>query len=130
MQKRLFIAGLPFSSTEDELRDYFSGAGKITSIKIITDRDSGRSKGFGFIEYETEEEAKKAMEMYHESEFGGRKLIVAEAKPQETRERSFDSRGGNRGRDNNRGGGGFSRDRRGGGSGRSRFSRGGYRGDR
>ncbi len=131
MQKRLFVAGLPFTSSEDELRDHFSGAGKLISVKIIVDRDSGRSKGFGFIEYETEEEAVKAIEMFHDTDFAGRKLAVAEAKPMENRERSFDNRGGGGDR---RGGGGYHSggdrggDRRGGG--RDRSSRGGFRGGR
>jgi cold-inducible RNA-binding protein len=120
VQKRLFVAGLPFSSTEDELKDHFSGAGKVVSVKIITDRDSGRSKGFGFIEFETEEEAANAIKMYHDSDYGGRKLAVAEAKPQEPR----DNRGYSPRNDDRRGGGGYSNDRRG-GNGRDKFSRGG-----
>lgn len=148
MNKRLFIAGLPFSSTEDDIKTHFASAGNVTLVQIIIDKFSGRSKGFGFVEFETEEEAAKAVEMFNETDFGGRKLIVAEAKPMEKREfaprsggddrrggysddrRSSDRRpsfGGSRGGSSR---GGFSSGGRGGSSsgGRGGFSRGGGRG--
>lgn len=105
MNKRLFIAGLPFSSTDQDIKSHFSAAGIVTLVQIITDKFSGRSKGFGFVEFETEEEAAKAITMFHDTEFGGRKLVVAEAKPMEKREfgarpggndRRQDDRSGNR----------------------------------
>ena len=85
MEKKLYVGGLPYSTTEEELKEAFSAAGNVTSAVIITDRMSGRSKGFGFVEFETEEEAAKAIEMFHESEMGGRKIIVNEARPREER---------------------------------------------
>jgi len=86
MNKRLFIAGLPFSSNDQDIKTHFSSAGVVTMVQIITDKMTGRSKGFGFVEFETEEEAAKAVTMFHETDFGGRKLVVAEAKPMEKRE--------------------------------------------
>lgn len=126
MNKRLFVAGLPFETTEAELKELFTKAGVVVSATIIIDKFSGRSKGFGFVEMETPEEATNAITTLNETDFGGRKLVVAEAKPQEKREYSGgnDRRGG--GGDNR---GGFSRDRRGGGHGSDRGdTRGGNRG--
>jgi RNA recognition motif-containing protein len=129
MNKRLFVAGLPFSSTDSDIKTHFSAAGVVTLVQIITDKFTGRSKGFGFVEFENEEQAEKAIQMFNETDFGGRKLIVAEAKPMEKRE--FTPRPGG---DDRRGG--YSDDRRsgsdrpsfgrgGGGSSRGGFSRGG-----
>ena len=105
MNKRLFVAGLPFSSTDEDIKTHFSAAGVVTLVQIITDKMTGRSKGFGFVEFEKEEEAVKAIEMFNETDFGGRKLIVAEAKPMEKRE--FKPRSGGDDRS-----GGYSNDRR------------------
>lgn len=102
MNKRLFIAGLPFSSNEEDIKTLFLQAGVVTMVQIITDKMTQRSKGFGFVEFETEEEATKAIQMFNETDFGGRKLIVAEAKPMEKREFTPRSSGG------------YSNDRRGG----------------
>lgn len=113
MAKRLFVGGLPFSATEDELKTLFAQAGTVVSVTIIIDKFSGRSKGFGFVEMSTDEEAQKAIETLNNSEMGGRKLIVAEAKPMEERRPGGgdDRRGGGgrrfEGRD--RGGRGYSR---------------------
>ncbi len=79
--KRLYIGNLPYNITEDELKEHFSGAGTIESVSIITDKFSGRSKGFGFVEMSSDEEAQKAIEMFNESEVGGRNIIVDEARP-------------------------------------------------
>jgi RNA recognition motif-containing protein len=135
MNKRLFIAGLPFSSNDQDIRNHFSSAGVITMVQIIMDKMTGRSKGFGFIEFETEEEAAKAVTMFHETEFGGRKLVVAEAKPMEKREFTPRSGGDDRrphfAQDASRGKpsyGGGRRDSRGAGDRNDRgFSRGGGR---
>ncbi len=86
MNKRIFVAGLPFTTTQDELKDLFAGIGIVVSATIINDRDTGRSKGFGFVEMETPEVAETAIKQLHDTEFGGRKLIVVEAKPQEVRQ--------------------------------------------
>lgn len=87
MNKRLFVAGLPFTSTEEELRTLFTEVGVVVSAKIIMDRETGRSKGFGFVEMETPEEATAAIAKLNDTDFGGRKLVVAEAKPMEERPR-------------------------------------------
>lgn len=100
MNKKLFVGGIPFSSTEEALKDLFSQAGNVVSATIIFDKMSGRSKGFGFVEMETEEEAQKAIEMFNGTEFEGRQISVNEAKPLEERPaRSFGGNnfGGNRG---------------------------------
>ncbi len=94
MNKRLFVAGLPFSTTEEELRTLFTEVGVVVSVNIITDRETGRSKGFGFVEMETGEEAANAIAKLNDTEFGGRKLVVAEAKPMEERRERPQGRGG------------------------------------
>ena len=85
MSKKLFVGSLPYSTTEEELKEHFAGAGEIESAIIIIDKITGRSKGFGFVEYVTEDEAKKAIEMFNDKEFGGRALIVNEARPMRER---------------------------------------------
>lgn len=85
MASKLFVGGLPYSTTDDELQDVFAAHGKVVSAKVIMDRESGRSKGFGFVEFETEEEAQAAMKALHDSELGGRRILVNEARPQEPR---------------------------------------------
>ena len=95
MGQKLYVGNLPYSATDSTLSDLFSQAGTVTSASIITDRMSGRSKGFGFVEMSSPEEAQKAIEMFHDKEHEGRKLTVNEARPKEDRPR----------RDNNRGGG-------------------------
>jgi len=127
MNKRLFVAGLPFTTTSEELRDLFSGIGAVVAANVIQDRDTGRSKGFGFVEMETPEEASAAIAKLNDTDFGGRKLIVAEAKPKEER-RDGPQRGGfGRREDFGRregGRGSFGRDGNGGHRpGRGRFSR-------
>lgn len=85
MSTNLFVGSLPFKATEEELTEHFSQAGTVTSVRIITDRDSGRSKGFGFVEMASDEDAEKAIEMFHEKDFGGRDIIVNVARPREER---------------------------------------------
>ena len=85
MASKLFVGGLPYATTDDELQDVFAAHGKVVSAKVITDRETGRSKGFGFVEFETEEEAQAAMKALHDSELGGRRILVNEARPQEPR---------------------------------------------
>lgn len=85
MASKLFVGGLPYATTDDELQDVFAAHGKVVSAKVIMDRESGRSKGFGFVEFETEEEAQAAMKALHDSELGGRRILVNEARPQEPR---------------------------------------------
>lgn len=82
MNKKLFIGGIAWKTSEDALREAFEQAGTVDSAVIITDRMSGRSKGFGFVEMASEEEAQAAIEMWHEKELDGRTLVVNEARPQ------------------------------------------------
>ena len=81
MGKRLYVSGIPYQTTEDDLKDAFAKAGEVVESTIITERFSGRSKGFGFVEMGTEEEAQKAIEMWNDQELDGRRLRVNEAQP-------------------------------------------------
>ena len=82
---RLYIGGLPYATTEDELEELFAAHGSIESVRIITDRMTGRSKGFGFVEMSATEEAEAAMEALNNTELEGRTLVVNEARPREKR---------------------------------------------
>jgi cold-inducible RNA-binding protein len=96
MAKKLYVGGLPYSTTDAELKDAFSQAGAVASAVIIIDKMSGRSKGFGFVEMSSDEEAQKAIELMNGKDFGGRTLTVNEARPMEERPRR-DFRGGGTG---------------------------------
>lgn len=85
MNKKLYVGGIPYSTSEDALREFFSEAGAVESAAIITDRMTGRSRGFGFVEMATEEDAQKAIEMMNGKELEGRTLSVSEARPMEPR---------------------------------------------
>lgn len=85
MAKKLYVGGLPYSTTEQELQEIFSAAGVVEKATLIIDRDSGRSKGFGFVEFANDGEADAAIEQFNEYELGGRKLVVNEARPMEDR---------------------------------------------
>ena len=95
MNKKLYVGGLPYSTTQDSLRDGFAAAGNVESAIVITDKMSGRSKGFGFVEMASDEGADKAIETWNGNEFEGRKLTVNEARPMAPRTDS--PRGGNGG---------------------------------
>ncbi|OGW01868.1 MAG: RNA-binding protein [Nitrospinae bacterium RIFCSPLOWO2_01_FULL_39_10] len=82
MAKKLYVGNISYQTTEDDLNTLFSQAGNIESVKIINDQYSGRSKGFGFVEFSTQEEADKAVSMFNGYALGERKLIVNEARPQ------------------------------------------------
>ena len=86
MAKKLYVGGLPYETTESELEKMFSEAGAVESAVIITDKISGRSKGFGFVEMATEEDAQKAIEIMNKKEVGGRTIVVDEARPMKPRE--------------------------------------------
>ncbi len=103
MGNKLYVGGLPYSTTEDALEQLFSQHGTVESAKVITDRDTGRSRGFGFVEMESSAEAQAAISALNGTDLDGRTLTVNEAKPRENR-----SGGG--------GGGGY-----GGGGGRDRW---------
>ncbi|MCM2267741.1 MAG: RNA-binding protein [Elusimicrobiales bacterium] len=110
MSKRIYVGGLPFKTTEEEMNTLFSGYGQVSSAKLITDKYSGQSRGFGFVEMPNDEEANAAMEKLNGSDFGGRKLTVNEARPMEARPRSGGfggDRGGRGGDRGGRGGGGY-----------------------
>jgi RNA recognition motif-containing protein len=81
MGKRLFVGNLAYAVTEQSLKDLFGGAGSVQSVKIITDRDTGRSKGFAFVEMATDDEAAKAIEQFNSADLQGRAMQVSEAKP-------------------------------------------------
>ena len=115
MAKKLYIGGLPYSTTDTELKEAFAQAGTVESAVIIMDKMSGRSKGFGFVEMSSDEEAQKGIELWNGKDFGGRTLTVNEARPMEERPRR-DFRGGGGGNDRGYGGG---RGGNGGGGGRS-----------
>ena|SRR3989338_2199953 len=110
MAKKLYVGGLSYNTQDDTLKDVFSQAGSVDSATVIMDRMSGRSKGFGFVEMSSDEEAQKAIEMFDGKEIDGRRVTVNEARPQEARpQRSGGFRGGDRG---GYGGGGGGDDRR------------------
>ena len=113
MGKKLYVGNLPFSATDASINEAFSAFGTVDSARIITDRDTGRSKGFGFVEMSSDAEAQTAIEKLNGSDLEGRNLTVNEAKPMEPR-----SGGGGGGRG---GGGGFGGGGRGGGGGGSRW---------
>ena len=100
MAKKLYIGGLSYSTTDDGLRDAFSQAGAVDSATIIMDKMTGRSRGFGFVEMTTDEDAQAAIEMWNGKELDGRVLTVNEARPMESRAPRRDG-----------GAGGFNRDR-------------------
>ncbi len=81
MNTRLYVGSLSYDTTEETLRDIFSQAGTVVSATVITDKYSGRSKGFGFVDMSSEEEADKAIEMFNGQEVDGRKIIVDKARP-------------------------------------------------
>lgn len=86
MSNKLYVGNLPFSATEQVLSDSFSECGTVQSAKIIMDRDSGRSKGFGFVEMSTSAEAQSAISRFHGADFEGRAMTVNEARPMAPRE--------------------------------------------
>ncbi|MDO8487079.1 MAG: RNA-binding protein [Candidatus Curtissbacteria bacterium] len=86
MSAKLFVGSLPFTTTSDELREVFAKAGQVTEANVVMDKMTGRSRGFGFVEMATEEDAKKAIDSLNGTEVGGRKIFVSEAKPQAPRD--------------------------------------------
>ena len=85
MSAKLYVGGLAYATTQEELEAYFAEQGAVEEATIIMDRDTGRSKGFGFVTMGSEDDAKKAIEAYNGKEFGGRTLTVNEARPREDR---------------------------------------------
>ena len=85
MSKRLYVGNLPYKVTEAELEDLFGAVGAVESVRIITDRETGRARGFGFVEMTNDDDADKAIEKFNEYELDGRTLTVNEARPREDR---------------------------------------------
>ena len=96
MGNKLYVGNLPFSATDDGLREMFTQAGRVESAKIIMDRDTGRSKGFGFVEMSTEQEAADAIKKFNGVDLDGRSLTVNEARPMAPRDSGGGHRGGGR----------------------------------
>ena len=115
MTTKLFVGNLPFQATNADLEDLFSQVGAVASVNLITDKFTGRSRGFGFVEMASEEEATKAVEATNGIDFNGRNIVVNEARPETPRDRGGFGGGG--------GGGG-------GGRGRGGFGGGGRRSER
>jgi len=114
---KIYIGGLPYQTDEDQLTQMFSTYGEVASAKVITDRDTGRSKGFGFVEMSDDAAAKKAIAELHEAELGGRTITVNEARPMEQRSGGGGGYGGGGGRGGSGGGYGGGGGNRGGGGG-------------
>lgn len=93
MNKKLYVGNLSYNVTSGQLEEMFAAAGRVESADLITDRQTGRSKGFGFVEMSTEKEAKAAMKMFSGKELDGRTLTVNEARPRIPREYRGPSRG-------------------------------------
>jgi RNA recognition motif-containing protein len=113
MATKLFIGSLAWATTDDSLSAFFSQVGTVTSARVITDRATGRSKGFGFVEMSSDDEAQKAIAELNGKDLDGRAIVVNEARPMEPRDNSRGGFGGGRpqggssyggGRDNSRGG--------------------------
>lgn len=99
MAKKLYVGSLSYDTTDESLKNFFSEAGTVETATVIMDRMSGRSKGFGFVEMATDEEAQKAVEMFNGKELDGRTIVVNEARPMEERPRGGGfNRGGGAGR--------------------------------
>jgi RNA recognition motif-containing protein len=116
-ENRLFVGNLSYNTIENDVHDLFGAAGNVTSVNLMMDKFTGKSRGFAFVELSTPEEAIKAVEMFNGKDFQGRPLTVNIARPREERAPRSNFRAGDQGE----GGGGGGRDRRGGGGG------GGYR---
>jgi len=114
MASKLFVGNLPFTTTENDLQDHFSQAGAVMAVNVMQDRATGRSRGFAFVEMASQEEATKAISMFHQQDFQGRALTVNEARPREERPQGGGGGGGYRGGrgGGGSGGGGGYRDRR------------------
>jgi len=123
LETKLYVGNLSYSTTEEELRTLFSQAGTVETVDIIKDRDTGRSKGFGFVQMSNQAEAEKAISMFNGTAVGDRALTVNIARPREDRGGGGFNRGsgGGGGFDRRGGSGGRGGDRRGGSGGRGGF---------
>jgi len=120
METKIYVGNLSFTTSEDELKEFFAQAGTVASVSLIKDRDTGQSKGFAFIEMSNQAEAEKAIQMFNGKQLGSRELKVNMARPREERGSGGYGRGGG-------GGGGYggghsdNRNRRGSGGGQRRY---------
>ncbi len=105
MATKLFVGSLSWNTTDESLQEFFASAGTVVSASVIKDRETNRSKGFGFVEMSSDDEAKQAIEKLNNQELDGRSIIVSEARPREDKPRSFGGGGGG-----NHSGGGNRRD--------------------
>ncbi len=112
MESKLYVGNLPYTATEEELSSMFGQAGTVTSVAIIKDRETGRSKGFAFVEMGSSADAQKAVSMLNGQNMGGRDLRVSIARPREEGGGGGGGRGGFGNRGGNRGGGGGGGNRR------------------
>ena len=113
----IFVGSLPYSLQEADLQELFEAYGEVSTVKIIIDRESGRSKGFGFVEMSDDEAAQKAISGLNGSEVSGRSIAVSQAEDKKPGDRRSGGGGGFGGGNRGGGGGGYSRDSRGGGGG-------------
>lgn len=128
--KKLYVGNLAYGVTEQDLRDLFSQAGELQDVMLIVDRDTRRSKGFGFVEFVQEADAQKAITMFHDHELEGRRITVNVARPREERSGGGGGGGYGGGRGGGGGYGGGGGGYGGGGRGGGRGGRGGGRGGR
>ncbi|MEY4712955.1 MAG: hypothetical protein RIS88_2405 [Pseudomonadota bacterium] len=126
MGNKLYVGNLPYSFRDSDLEQAFSQYGQISSAKVMMERDTGRSKGFGFVEMSSEAEAQAAIQGLNGQQIGGRGLVVNEARPMEPRTGGFGGGGGGGGRGGDRGGYGGGGGDRGGYGGGGGGGRGGY----
>ena len=103
MSRKLYVGNIPFETNENDLQELFAEAGAVESVNVVRDRETGRARGFAFVEMATDEAAQAAVSQLHDRTFGGRRLTVNEARPQTPRS------GGGGGGGYGRGGGGGSR---------------------
>ena len=106
MNRKLFVGNLSFNTQEATLEELFAQAGTVASVRVMRDQATGRARGFGFVEMETEEAAQAAIDKFNNTDLDGRKIAVNEARPQVGGGQRFGGGGGDRGRGGDRGGGG------------------------
>jgi RNA recognition motif-containing protein len=111
MGSKIYVGGLPYATTDAQLQEIFAVHGAVESARVITDKFTGRSRGFGFVEMASSEEAQKAIQALNGTDLEGRNLTVNEARPQEKRSGGFGDRGGGGGERRGGGGGGGGRNR-------------------
>jgi cold-inducible RNA-binding protein len=119
MSMKLYVGNLSFQTSSEDLQQLFAQAGTVESATVVEDRDTGRSRGFGFVEMASNEEGQKAIEQFNGTDFNGRNLTVNEARPREDRGGRGGGGGGRGGFGGNRGGGGGRGGYGGGGGGRN-----------